>query len=937
MPPPSKLQKPQALADWAGPTLLLMDGTYFVFRAYHALPPLTTRSGVATHAAYGFTTMLLKALREVAPTHAAVAFDLGGSDARSAIDPCYKANRTEPPADLRPQFDLARRVVKALRLPVIEERGTEADDFLGTLSRAAEREGFFTVLLAGDKDFMQIVDERTWLLDTMYDRWVGPAQVVEKTGVRPDQIVEYMALLGDQVDNVAGIPGVGPKTAAQLIQQFGTVAQLFTRLSEVPKDKLREKLRAHADTVALARRLVELKLDVPLPLTLAELLRREPDPAELRRLFEELEFTRLVRDLPAPTQALTGDAPAQASGHALAADDGVETPPAADEAKPALVWAPATVAASGVVCAEVFRFFAAQPQLALHGEFSGAGERPHELVGVALAAPGEGAVVRTAYLPLAHDGLGGRIEAPARVALQALLADAAVVKVGFGLKRVITALRSLGMPVAGASFDSELALYLVDPGRREHALVDIVPQRFAAALPKVELLEASRKKLALSTLAPETVAPRAAASAQAALALQPLLTAELQQLGLWTLFCELEMPLLPLLAEMEWTGVRVDLEALAALSREVDAQIDTLRERIHAQAGAPFNIASNKQLAGVLFEKLNLPILRRTKTGPSTDQDVLEKLAREHPLPAAVLELRQLAKLKGTYLDALPLLIDPRDGRLHTTFNQATAATGRLSSSDPNLQNIPTRTDLGRRIRRAFVAEPGALLISADYNQIELRILAHMSQDPVLCDSFARQVDIHTQTAAEVFGVPLADVSVTMRSAAKAINFGIAYGLSAFGLSQRLELPPKEAQAIINRYFERYHGVREWLDATIEAARREGSVSTLFGRRRLLPDLHSKNMMVRQGAERMAVNTPIQGTAADLIKRAMLRATQQLTAGGFAARMTLQVHDELVFEAPAAEATAVATLAREAMEGAGTLSVPLVVTVGTDRNWADAH
>ena len=538
---------------------------------------------------------------------------------------------------------------------------------------------------------------------------------------------------------------------------------------------------------------------------------------------------------------------------------------------------------------------------------------------------------------MAHQGLGGRYSSEATAELAALLDDGAIEKVGFGLKQVATLLRGLATPVSGLAFDSELALYLIDPGRREHALVDVVPQRFATVLPKIEILELTRRKLSLSELAPEAVAPRATASAESALALAPLLEEELRRLALWELFGQLEMPLLPILAEMEWAGVNIDLDALAALSREAEAQIQTLERKIYEMAGAEFNVASNRQLGEVLFQKLGLPIQRRTKTGPSTDQDVLEKLAREHPLPASVLELRQLSKIKGTYLDALPLLVDARDGRVHTTFNQATAATGRLSSSDPNLQNIPTRTELGKRIRQAFTAAPGALLISADYNQVELRILAHMSDDPVLRDAFAREVDIHTQTAAEVFGVPLAEVVPAMRNAAKAINFGIAYGLSAFGLSQRLELPPREAQEIIDRYFERYRGVREWLDATIESARRDGAVATLFGRRRLLPEIRSKNAVIRQGAERMAVNTPIQGTAADLIKRAMLAASEALRAQKLKARMTLQVHDELVFEAPEGEAVAVSTLAMQAMAGAGKLRVPLIVSVGIDHNWAAAH
>jgi len=930
--------KPASLAGWKGPTLLLMDGTYFVFRAYHALPPLSTRTGVATHAAYGFTTMLLKALREVKPTHVAVAFDLGGSDVRSAISPEYKANRTAPPDDLIPQFELARRVVRALGIPILEERGTEADDLIGTLTRVARAEGFFTVLLAGDKDFMQIVEPQTLLLDTMYDRWVGPDEVVAKTGVRPDQIVEYMALLGDSVDNIPGIPGVGPKTASQLVQQFGTAEAMLGRLAEVPKEKLREKLREHAEGIRLARRLVELNLDVPLPLELSGLVRKEPEPAPLRRLFEELEFTRLVRELPAPeAQAALPASPLEqvSASPAVASEDPAESEGYTAPVKLPLAFSTPEVVTSAEAVRAALAWLGRHRRIAIHGEIAGAGERPRELVGLALAARGEAA--RSFYLPLAHQGLGGRCAPEAISELAALLANDAIEKVGFGLKQATTLLRALALPVRALAFDSELALYLVDPGRREHALMDVVPQRFATVLPKVEILELTRRKLALSELAPEAVAPRAAGSAEAALALAPLLEEELRRLRLWDLFTQLEMPLLPILAEMEWAGVQVDLEALGSLSREVEAQIQTLEQRIYELAGAEFNVASNRQLGEVLFQKLGLPILRRTKTGPSTDQDVLEKLAREHPLPASVLELRQLSKIKGTYLDALPVLVDPRDGRVHTTFNQATAATGRLSSSDPNLQNIPTRTELGKRIREAFTAAPGSLLISADYNQIELRILAHMSDDPVLREAFAREVDIHTQTAAEVFGVSLSEVVPAMRNAAKAINFGIAYGLSAFGLSQRLELPPREAQEIIDRYFERYRGVREWLDGTIESARRDGAVATLFGRRRLLPDIRSRNANVRQGAERMAVNTPIQGTAADLIKRAMLRAAEALRAQKLQSRMTLQVHDELVFEGPEGEADAVSALAREAMSGAGQLKVPLIVSVGVDRNWAAAH
>ncbi len=898
------------------PTLLLVDGSGYIFRAYHALPHLSTKDGTPTNAVYGFTNMLLKALREADPSHLAVVFDLGGSVARSAIDPAYKRNRTKPPDDLAQQFPIVREVVRALEVPVLEIAGIEADDIIGTLARRGVEAGFRVVILTGDKDFMQIVSDDVWLYDSMRDRWTGPKDVQEKLGLPPERVVEYMALLGDSVDNVPGVPGVGPKTASQLIQTFGSVEGLFAKLSEVPKEKLRALLAEHEGSVRRARRLVTLQTDLELPVTPAELGRKPPRAAELRPLFARLEFGRLLRELPAGAPGTREEAgPISA---------------------PQLQLSPPEV----IVEVEALRLaldsLPAGREVALYVELNDAGDQPNDAVGLAMAFEGtEGP--RAIYLPLEHVGSRGRAQ-PQSLALAAqLLADATHPKIGFGLKRAWTALKRLGIELSGLAFDAEVALYLTDPGRREHVLAEVVPQRFGMPLPAIEPLQQTRRKIPLSEFQPELVAPRATASAEVAFGLQTLLVPELDRLGLRDLFRDLEMPLLPVLAGMEWTGVRVDLAALAAMAHEVDAHLGQLTEKIYGLAGSVFNVASNQQLSEVLFTKLSLPVIRRTKTGPSTDQEVLEKLAVQHPLPAAVLEVRQLSKLKGTYIDALPLLVDARDGRVHTTFNQSTAATGRLSSSDPNLQNIPTRTDLGRRIREAFIASPGKVLISADYNQIELRILAHMSKDRVLVEAFAREVDIHTQTASEVFSVAPGEITPEMRRVAKAINFGIAYGLSAFGLAQRLEMPSGEAQRIIDRYFARYQGVKAWLEATIEEARREGCVSTLFGRRRFLADIHSRNPAARQAAERMAVNAPIQGTAADLIKRAMLRADALLKEDGLAAHMTLQVHDELVFEATEADAPRVAEIARRSMSEAGQLDVALLVTVGIGANWAGAH
>jgi DNA polymerase I len=891
------------------PTLILIDASSYVYRAYHAVPHLSTKLGVPTNAVHGFTSMVLKALREAAPTHLAMVFDAHGETFRSSIDANYKANRPAAPEDLVPQFGLVREVVRALNLPLLEESGVEADDVIATLGRRAIAEGFRVVVVTGDKDFMQLVGPDLVLFDSMRDRWTDAKEVEERLGVRPDQVVDLMALTGDQVDNVAGVPGVGPKTAAQLIQQFGSLEKLFAGLPEVARPKLRQLLEEHQETVRRARQLVSLKFDVPLPITLDSLRVKPPDPVPLRALFERLEFTRLLRDLP------TGPK---------------EGPPSAAPAGPTPQGefsAPGMLTTAGEV-SEAVAFLRAHAPVAIQVALGAAEALGSHSLGLALAAGDDGGV-RSFYLPLE---MQLAVAAWARP-LADLLEDARVAKVGFGLKRGWTALRTLGIRTSGLEFDAELACYLLDPGRREHLLSDVVRSRLSLELPAVD---AKGKKGGPAEM-PAVTAPAATAAAEASLRLVRVLREELAAEKLAALFDDLEMPLLLLLAEMEWAGVRVDLEALKGLRAEVAATLEGLTARLYELAGHPFNVASNRQLGQVLFEELKLPVVRRTKTGPSTDQDVLEKLADKHPLPRTVLEIRSLSKLKSTYLDALPELVDPRDGRIHTTFNQATAATGRLSSSDPNLQNIPTRTELGHRIREAFIAEPGFVLVSADYSQIELRVLAHVSSDPALAAAFAGEQDVHTQTAAEVFGVALGEVTAEMRRAAKAINYGIAYGQSAFGLSQRLELPPAEAQAIIDRYFNRFVGVRRWLDETIARARIEGSVTTLFGRRRLLPDIQSRNGAVRQASERMAVNTPIQGGAADLIKRAMLEVGKRLHRGDLRARLLLQVHDELVFEAPESEAEAVQVLAREAMEGAGHLSVPLRVVVAVGHSWADVH
>jgi DNA polymerase-1 len=897
------------------PTLTLIDGSGFIFRAYHAIPHLSTTKGVPTNAVYGFTTMLLKALREHAPTHAAVVLDAGRRSFRNDLDAQYKANRPEAPDDLVPQFPLVREVTRALDVPVVEEPGYEADDVIGTLARRAREKGWEVVIVTGDKDFAQLVDEKVDLYDPMAEAsgrggWTTPAEVEKKLGVRPEQVVEYMAILGDKIDNVPGIPGVGEVTAAALVRHFGTIEAMLARPEEIPKavprggEKLKEKIVAGAERIRLNRKLVELKCDVPIPEQPDDFARRPVDAGRARALFSELEFSRLLKDLPAP-------------------------PPAA---RPAQAEVLSTRAALDAAVSEARR----AGEVGIRAALSGGPPRTAPPTGVAFASAG-----RAWYVPLGHRYLGAPPQlslGEAREALRPLLEDPKVAKHGHDLKAEIHALARIGLEPIGPGFDTDVASRLLLPTRREHALADVARERLSCELPappgtgngkrgaRPEAFEAPVEEMAAFGGACAAVLPDLAAA----------LGRALEDEGLRKLYDEVERPLVPILAAMERAGIAVDRGAMESMSAEFGKAMKELEARIHEAAGHAFNIASTRELAQVLFEELELPIQKRLKTGPSTDQDVLEKLAEMHPMPRLVLEHRSLAKLKGTYVDALPQLIEA-DGRIHTTYNQAGAATGRLSSQDPNLQNIPIRTEISRRIRAAFVAPPGRSLVSADYSQIELRILAHFAEDPALLESFRRKEDVHASTAAETFGVPREAVTPEMRRIAKVLNFGIAYGLSAYGLSQRLDLPGAEAQGIIDRYFARYAGVKRWLEAAVETARKDGAVRTLFGRKREIPEIRSRNPGLRQQAERMAVNTPIQGTAADVIKIAMIRVDRALRASGLDARLLLQVHDELVLEAADRDLEALGKLVREEMEGAAALQAPLEVDVGNGKSWAEAH
>ncbi len=922
-------------------TLTLIDGSGFVFRAYHAIPPLSTSRGEPTNAVLGFATMLLRALREAGSSHAAVVFDVSRRSFRTELDPAYKAQRPAPPADLVPQFPLVREVARALSVPVFEREGFEADDVIATLATRARAQGLEVVIVTGDKDFAQLVGEHVRLFDPMREAqgkggWTGPAEVAERFGVPPSQAVEYQALLGDTADNVPGVPGVGAVTAAALVRHFGSVEAMLANPAEIPAavkrggERLRERVVEAAERIRLNRRLVALRTDLDLPFDAEALRRQPPDPVRARELFARLEFSRLLRELPAATEE--GDAAGGGARAAVVAAGG--DPPGGERSRPAVA-PPARVElvldAPGLAAA-VERLRGRPLGLVVVG--TGDAPRTDPPIGLALAG-GEAAF----YLPLGHRYLGSPPPVPAeplRALLGPLLAGGAPIHV-HGRKDALHRLARLGLELGEAGEDTELLSRLLLPTRREHAVDSVARERLGVELPAEPWAVARRPAPLREGMEAERVAAWAGAVAAALPALAEALLAGAEAAGLGALHREIERPLVRVLYGMEQIGVAVDRGAMDGMSAEFGAALEALQRRIEAAAGHPFNVASTRELGRVLFEELGLPVLKRLKTGPSTDVEVLERLAEQHPLPGLVLEHRSLSKLKGTYVDALPRLVDPVDGRLHTTFHQAGAATGRLSSSDPNLQNIPVRTELSRRIRAAFVAPPGRRLISADYSQIELRILAHYSGDPALIEAFRTGQDVHARTAAETFGVAPEAVSADQRRIAKVLNFGIAYGLSAFGLGQRLDLAPAEARAIIDRYFARYAGVKRWLGEIVERARRDGEVRTLFGRVREIPDLAARNQALRQAAERTAVNTPIQGTAADIVKIAMRRVAEGLAAEGLDARLTLQVHDELVVEAAEGAVEAAARVLRRDMEGVAAIDVPLVVEVGHGRSWAEAH
>ncbi|MCA9512126.1 MAG: DNA polymerase I [Myxococcales bacterium] len=895
--------------------LLVVDGANTLYRAFFAIPSLRAPDGTPTNAAYGFVNTLAKLLREETPDYVAIAWDPRGGSFRKQLFDGYKATRDAQPEDLTAQIPLVRELVDAHRIPVLEVEGFEADDVIATLATELP-DDVELLIVSSDKDLMQLVSDRVTLLDGIKDRRYEPADVEARFGVPPERMLDLRALVGDPSDNIPGVKGIGDKGAAKLIQEWGTLEALLDHAGEVKAKRAREALVEQADAARLSKELATLRRDVPLEGGLDALAARAHDEDALRALYERLGFTRLLESLGGAAEAPRADVEVEIATDA----DGVAAKLAA-------------LARGG--------------ELALFGVLTDASVVDARLVGLAVAGVPDEPVWFAPIAEAADAQEGLPMEArPARLAaadvlapLAALFADGARAPawIGHETKRLHACLGERDAALPCAVFDTEIAAFLLDAaGARD--LPTLAQQRLGARVQSFEELAGrGAKATPVDALDVGALARWAAAQAAAVRDLRAPMCEQLDRDGLRPLFDEVEMPLTAVLGRVERNGVRIDEAKLAALSEEYEGKLATIEARIYDLAGETFSVNSPKQLQHILFEKLALPAIKKTKTGFSTDESVLEQLAFEHELPAQVLAWRRLAKLKSTYLDALPPLVSPRTGRIHPTFLQTGAATGRLASTHPNVQNIPIRTEEGVRIREAFVPAEGRVLLSADYSQVELRILAHYSGDASLIAAFERGEDIHRRTAAEVAGIDPADVTDEQRARAKAVNFGIIYGSSAFGLANQLGIATGEAQATIDAYFARYQGVRRFLDETVAAATERGFVTTILGRRRYLPDLASKNRVLRQAAERMAVNTVIQGSEADLIKRAMVELARAIEADGLASRMILQVHDELVFEVPAAEVEAMTELARARMRDVHRLRVPLEVDVGTGRSWREAH
>ena len=887
------------------PKLFLIDGSSYIFRAFYAIGHLSNAKGLPTNAIYGFTQMLLKVLKQHQPDYLAVIFDSKAPTFRSEVYKEYKANRSAMPEELVPQIPYIKKITEGYRIATLEREGYEADDLIGTVAKSVGPE-VDVVIITGDKDILQLVNDRIQVYDTMKEKKFGVEEVVQRFGVHPEQVVEVMGLAGDAIDNIPGVPGIGEKTAIQLIKIYGSVENLLTHVEEIPQKKLKENLKTHGDLARLSRQLATIHTDVPICYQLKDFSLSPPDLKNLKEIFKELEFNKLLRELLEEKES-----PAAARDYHLVTDQN--------------------------------EFLALIENLKKTTTFSIDLETtsPYpmwaDLVGISLSYTPHQAF----YIPLGHRFSKATQQLPLPWVLEQLkpvLEDKEIKKVGQNIKYEWIVLKRYGTLLQGIQGDTMIASYLLNPTKHNHNLSEIAQEYLDRSVMNYkEVVGSGTKAVTFDQIELEKAKHYSCEDADVTLQLSHLLPPKLKEEGLKELFDQVEMPLVIVLANMEMNGVKIDLNLLQEYSKEIEIQLQQKMDRIYGLAGEVFNINSSQQLGKILFDKLKLPGVKKTKTGYSTDVEVLTKLSLQHDLPLEILGYRNLSKLKSTYIDALPKLVHPKTGRIHTSYNQTVTATGRLSSSNPNLQNIPVRAEEGSRIRQAFVPEKGWSMVSADYSQIELRLLAHLSQDEILIKAFQKGEDIHARTASEIFGVPLEKVTPPMRREAKVINFGIIYGMSPYGLSQQLGTEPKIAQDYIDGYFKKYSAVQTYIENSLEGARQKGYVTTLLHRRRYLPDIHSPAVAIRQATERMAINTPLQGTAADIIKVSMIRIQTRIQDLGLSTKMIMQVHDELVFEVPQEELQKTIPMIQNEMETAMDLSVSLKVSIHSGKNWAEVH
>lgn len=905
---------------------ILVDGSSYLFRAFHGLPPLVNSKGHPTGAIKGVISMLRRIPQDYPGSNVIVVFDAKGKNFRHELYPDYKANRPPMPDDLRCQIEPIHQMIKAMGLPLLIIPDVEADDVIGVLAKQATENKQDVIISTGDKDMAQLVTEHVTLVNTMTDSVMDIAGVEQKFGVRPDQIIDYLALIGDSVDNIPGVPKCGPKTAVKWLQEYGSLKGIIEHADEI-KGKVGENLRESIAFLPLSYELATIKTDVELPLSLADIEHDPVDEQALLALYKEYEFRTWIAELETAVQQ---GAPVPEAGLSEAGQESEHAANIPQEYQTVLSKAQLAEWIAQLKASELFAF---------DTETTSLNYMQAQLVGVSFSVESG----KAAYVPFGHDYL----DAPEQLdrdwvlaQLKPLLEDPALKKVGQNLKYDKNVLANHGIDLQGIAHDTMLQSYVLNSTANRHDMDTLAATHLGRKTIHFEdIAGKGAKQLTFNQIAVETAASYAAEDAEITLCLHQALFPQLQAIeGLLKVYQEIDLPLVPVLSRIERTGAVVDAHRLGEQSQQLAKRIVELEREAYELAGEEFNLNSPKQLQELFFEKLGLPVIKKTPKGqPSTAEPILQELALEYPLPKVILEHRSLVKLKTTYTDKLPLLINPGTGRIHTSYHQAVTATGRLSSSDPNLQNIPIRSEEGRRIRQAFVAPKGYKLIAADYSQIELRIMAHLSQDKGLLDAFAKGEDVHKATAAEVFDVPLAEVSAEQRRKAKAINFGLIYGMSAFGLAKQIKVERYEAQQYIERYFERYPGVLDYMDRIRAQAHQDGFVETVFGRRLYLPEINARNKMMQQAAERTAINAPMQGTAADIIKKAMLAVDQALADTQLDARMIMQVHDELVVEVAEAQVEQVKSLLIDKMMTAAKLDVPLLVEAGVGDNWDEAH